>query len=216
MAIEKTYFQTDTYENNLTALKNWLDQNATEYFDSITFDTYDGIRCYNGTSYVRIRNVYSTPVFEINNGTTYQTCGRDYVYFYWAAKTSKGICIWADSRDHVFISKTKSGKTFAYIMGYSNNADPYKDIVYAETTDTQIHKIGGFSGDGNALRHWYSAHRSESPIGKTSFAPLISYNGEVADGIYMTPQSELEGVSGTIIDENDVKYIYDGYVALIE
>lgn len=216
MAIEKTYFQTDTTVNNLTALKNWLDQNATEYFDSIAFDTNNGIRCYNGTSYVRIRNLNTTPVFEINNGTTYQTCGTVYVYFYWAAKTSKGICIWADSQDHVFISKTKSGKTFAYIMGYTSNNEPYKDIVYAETTDTQIHKIGGSLGTDNALRHWYSAHRSQSPIGKTSFAPLISYNGEVADGIYMTPQSELEGVSGTIIDENDVKYIYDGYVALIE
>lgn len=229
MAIEKTYFNNDTYSLNYNAVLAWLQVNAVDYFDTVEgdeelrritmtkgaaslyfdvgSDAYLGVTTGAGTS-----SADSAPIAIGYNDNE--------ISFDYGVKTSTGLAIigesaYSKSMVSLFVSLTDRGTPCMYATwskfrqssSQYNNSDIH---VFCDLEHDQ--SIGKVSLEKSDVYHW-SGNRS---IGITALTPFCFYSGSYALNMFITPFSQYAADKPGIIDINGTKYVYDGYVALRE
>jgi hypothetical protein len=223
MAIEKTIFAETDFAANLEEVYTWLQANASDLFESITFS--DSITCaVGGTTAVVIGYNSNYPHIFIDlhtkNNIVYSTVNNQQnMVATHAYKTSKGIAIqlsvpsspteWR-STAWLFVFRTSGGNVGAVLNGsmIENNSlfirgcDFAKDIVLPElatgSVTTTIINIG---------------------MTLTSLCPLPLGNGGTSpDGLFLVPYTEMStrGWQNLIIDIVGKKYVYNGILAFEE
>ncbi len=207
MAIETTIFY-NSRAGQMQEVFEWLKDNASEYFDSITFA--DGaITCAleNGAKF-EYKSGYSPSIY-LKNGL-YKTYYENSAYIKKGIKTSKGIMLLLSSAyQSLIFSKTNKGTTCtSFLCRTSANtnlnqyfADLSLDVVFTE----RPYVIN-------------SSYIEKAVISseKTSLVPISFANSETyAPDMLFTPFSQYSGMQG-IIEVDGVKYAYDGTVALRE
>ena len=207
MAIETTIFY-NSRAGQMQEVFEWLKDNASEYFDSITFA--DGvITCAleNGAKFEYKSG--TNPSINLKSGLNkllYDTSA----YIKKGIKTSKGIMLlFSSNYQSLIFSKTNKGTTCTSLLcKTSSNANLYQyfadlslDVVFTERPNSI-----------NSSNIEKAAISSE----KTSLVPISFANPETyAPDMLFTPFSQYSGMQG-IIEVDGVKYAYDGTVALRE
>lgn len=229
MAIDKTYFNNDTYTLNYNAVLAWLQANAVDYFDTIEGDderhritmtkgaaslyfdvgsaAYLGVTTGAGTS-----SADSSPV-----GIGYSD---NKVSFDYGVKTSTGLALigesaYDDGLVSLFVSLTDRGTPCMYARWskYQRISDSYNtgDInVFCDLERDQ--SIGKVPITDGCFYHW-TDNRS---IGITALTPFCFQSGSYALNMFITPFSQYAADKPGTINFNGMDYFYDGYVALKE
>lgn len=208
MAITRTPLDGSSQAANISTLFSWLQANATDYFDSITLNS-DVITCKTGNASLTTNAAGDGTFVTLNNGVS-QKGGSMFSssgVFKEAVKTDNGIRIVSKGTDSyfgdIYIVKSDLGNTS--ILMHQLYDSGTKDIWYfadliANSTFWSISSLSS---------HALSAHL-------TSLAPVpLGNSGAYAVGMFFTTFTQYKNVSG-IMELDDTKYAYDGYLALKE
>ena len=217
MAIEKTTFVEKSQSGRQTEVYNWLLENATDYFGTITNNAshYNIICTFSGCENANITlNFTNSNNFTVTleNGTKYQSsqsAGQMIDVVKYAIKTSNGICL---SNDYDIFTSSDSGGYEGSIT-FSKNNDGTTCIMFIARNEAIIKK----------LRYIICPEKSKvltvtskvTTADMTSFAPIPFAEGVYPENMFFTPFSSAR-YSGVITDDNGQKYFYDGYCALKE
>lgn len=216
MAITKTIFTGATVADQAPEVLAWLQANATDYFDSITYNSETSKIICSKDNVVALAlgfttGIYSIEIFAKNGASAHQ--GKQNVKFAYGITTSTAIyLVYADdhansvvitksNNDELFmIAKltpaTSSNPTHLYITDFNNSPTettiPYIFSSNYTTFDTSI-------AYGAALT-------SLTPI------PALDYYS-YAPNVFLEFFNEYNGVSGKVII-GDTEYFSNGYIAL--
>ena len=216
MAIEKTTFTATTLTDRQTEVYNWLSENATDYFETITNDTeHSKIICtFAGceTAKTEFYFDYNTMAsLFLENGTKYaSSCYTDSHIYYKvceAIKTSYGIYLGSEEnimtssspyQGALIISKNNDNTTCVSLSydGFLRD-DMRRDIICPEKSKVLTVTSQVLTAD------------------MTTFAPIPIAEGVYPENMFFTPFSSARYV-GVITDDNGQKYFYDGYCAIKE
>lgn len=200
-----------------------LQENATNFFDSIEIDNNNKITCkvgedtalliHPGSTYNGLYDFYT----KNENHQTVEGLTPTYV-----VATSKGIVIHSNTQEHIptdlFICKTNNGDlAFACLGVYYSGAYYYKSFWSIDYENTP--NIGAFLSnrdDSNNLWPALSPFIGDN-VKKTTFNPILCYQAESRlDGVYQLTYNQYYNVSGTITDSDGHKYFTNGCLALAE
>ena len=218
MAINKYIINTSDSWGNLFAI---LQENATNFFDSIEIDNNDKITCKVGEDTALIIHSWSTNNglydFYTKNGNHQTIDGLTPTY---VVITSKGIMIHSNVSQYtptdLFICKTNNGDlAFVCLGNYYTGASydrRFWSIDYENTPN-----IGAFvSNSDNALWSALSPFRGDS-VKKTTFNPILCYQSEShLDGVYQLVANQYYNIYGIITDSDGYGYFTNGCLALAE
>lgn len=211
MAYTKYYFSQASISDNANDVKNWLAENATEYFDS--FNIHSGsfdsaVICGVGSTaklYFQTtmpnNSTYNSLIITLDSGLNIKFQSSDggaykFTYVKYAIKSDNGIMLYMDENHSIIITKSNAGTTAVYAKWKTNSSsNMVADLINSETISTQN----------------FSSKVESNEI--TALAPLCFPSGIYAQKLFMTPYSQYVGYIG-IIDINGTKYAYDGYAAL--
>jgi len=208
MAINKTIFTADR-----TAQKgeifNWLKANAEDYFDEISQNADGNISCRleNGAELLFMFDT-STTVYKIisktgNTQGIYASASAPYTEA--GIVTSNGIMLisysFASTDNIVIISKTNSGATSVSVYGKTSSS-----------TNTLFQAFIDLDNDVNWMAKNFQTI-FDTPV--TSLAPVCFTSGNYCEHVFMTIFSQFVN-SPCIMQINDKKYAYGGYLALEE
>lgn len=219
MAITKHYIDTSDTWNSLFEI---LQENATDFFDSIEFDGTT-ITCKVGTDIaLKINHVDSTynKLYKIcTKGGNYQlVTGSDPKY---VVVTSKGIMIHSDTVEYtptdLFICKTDAGTLAFAVIGVYYSSSYYKRfwvVDYENSTN-----IGYYLSTDSSTSNWVKSQLSpyRDNLEKTSFATIpIMYCNSHLDGVYQLVYNQYYNVYGEITDGEGNSYFSNGCLAIAD
>lgn len=220
MAIKTTYFvNTTVAADNAAEVYAWLQENATEYFDSFAISD-DGLKisCFigeleavnisgfgDGTTSQALKFVTT-----LNNGTTCNASAPSASpswYINKAIKTSNGIafCLILNENAYkpwFFITKAASGET-AFVFG-------------SNTTVNTSQKVYAVIPTKDSIFTSFSVYYDITTDNYTSIANVVCPSGVgYLPNVYRMVSSQYRGTEG-IISLNGKKYYTNGYLALAE
>lgn len=227
--MEKYYFSRASIIANANEVANWLTENASEYFDSVTVDTatnssvsssYPLVVCKIGET-AELAFCASNPKASTNgnasnlttlrittgNGYQLKTIGiysndeYPFTYTKYAIKTSGGIMLCMSKYFAIFITKTTAGTTAVYTKWFYYGSS---GMVHSFRT---VDLINSRYADTNI-------YNKVSSSDNTSIAPICFPSSTYSPSLFFTPYSQYTSVTG-ILDIDGTKYVYDGYVALM-
>lgn len=191
--IDTTIFTT----GDITEVKNWLDDNASDIFDNIAIDDID-INCYIGDVLALIISFSSKVYAKITlaNNVFKDASSYSETTFQKAYKTDNGILLHLAGNFHMDICITKAGE----LALFNNNGSNFDIAVINAPRFTTLVKPQAFE--------------------VTALCPVPYTNLAVSEDI-LTPIWSQLGVPGyqngiQIVQINDVNYVYNGLIALKE
>lgn len=201
-----------------------LQENATNFFDSIEIDNNDEITCKIGEDtalLIHTTTVSSNGLYTIyaKNENTQTVTGDMPVY---VIVTSKGILIHSNVSNNIptdlFICKTNNEDlAFACLGIYYTGGYFYKrfwSIDYENTPN--IAAFFSNSDNSNTLWPALSPLRGDG-VKKTTFTPIACYQAEShLDGLYQLTYNQYYNIYGEITDSDGHKYFTNGCLALAE
>ena len=219
MAINKYIINTSDSWGNLFAI---LQENATNFFDSIEIDNNNKITCKVGEDTALLINTGSSNnglyEFYKKNGNHQTIEGLTPTY---VVVTSKGIMIHSNTSQYIttdlFICKTNNGDLAFACLGNYYSSYYYKEfwsIDYENTPNIEAF----FSNNDNSNNLWpaLSPFRGDS-VKKTTFNPILCYQAEShLDGVYQLTYNQYYNIYGTITDSDGHRYFTNGCLALAE
>lgn len=200
-----------------------LQENATNFFDSIEIDNNNKITCKVGEDTALLINTgLSTNYlydFYTKNGNHQTTEGSTPTY---VVITSKGVMIHSNTSQYIptdlFICKTNNGDlAFACLGVYYSGETYYKRfwVIDWENT-TNINYYWSYSNNGNDLWPTISPIRGDN-IKKTTFNPIPCYQAEShLDGVYQLTYNQYYNVYGEITDGEGNSYFSNGCLAIAD
>ena len=191
--IDTTIFST----GDITEVKTWLDNNASDIFDTIDVES-TSINCYIGDVLALIITFGSKVYTKISlaNGTYKECTSYSQSTFQKAYKTDNGILLHLSGNFHIDIVVTRA----AELALFDNNGSNFFIANVDSPTFTTLAKPQAFE--------------------VTALCPVPYSNVAVSEDIYTTIWSQL-GVPGytfgiQIVQINDVNYVFNGIIALKE
>ena len=220
MAINKYIINTSDSWGDLF---NILQENATNFFDSIEIDNNNKITCKVGEDTALMIHTGSTNNglydFYTKNGNDQTIEGSTPTY---VVITSKGIMIHSNTSEYIptdlFICKTNNGDlAFACLGIYYTVGYYYKRFWSIDYENTP--NIGAFfSNSDNSNNLWpaLSPLRGDN-VKKTTFNPILCYQAEShLDGVYQLTYNQYYNIYGIITDSDGHRYFTNGCLALAE
>lgn len=191
--IDTTIFST----GDITEVKTWLDNNASDIFDTINVES-TSINCYIGDVLALIitfgAKVYTK--ITLANGQYKESTSYSQAVFQKAYKTDNGILLHLSGNFHMDIVATKSGE----LATFNNNGSYFFIATLDAPTFTTLVKPQAFE--------------------VTALCPVPYSNVAVSEDILTAIWSQLGVPSGTfgiqIVQINDVNYVTNGIIALKE
>lgn len=199
-----------------------LQENATNFFDSIEIDNNNEITCKVGEDTALLINtglsnngLYD---FYTKNGNDQTVDGRTPTY---VVVTSKGIMIHSDTSEYIptdlFICKTNNGDLAFACLGNYYSGYYYKNFWSIDYENTpNIDKF--FSNRDNNNNLWLAlSPLSGDSVKKTTFNPILCYQAEShLDGVYQLTYNQYYNIYGIITDSEGHRYFTNGCLALAE
>lgn len=220
MGFVKYNFDQSSHANNQTDVKNWLAENATDYFDEVTTLAASGcysVKCTKGTASLEFatyngafRDAYSNytglKVITSSGGTSSETStpydSQAFNCVEYALKSDAGIMLYMSTNRAIFITKSNSGTTSVYakwMKGSTNETVVWKyaDLINSSTIGTAD----------------ISAKVTLEQL--TALVPFLFPDGVYSTNLFTQVYSQYKGTTA-IVDIDGTKYATDGYVALSE
>lgn len=182
---------------DITEIKEWLDTNASEIFDSITIDGTDIVCEREEVECLTLS--FTDPIaftIKLKNGTTYSQTAYNISKWKMGFVTDNGILLYGVSGFIFTVCATKSGELY----GANGNGDVHKIGTVNVPTLTQLTRPTKF-----IVSSLYPVPYTNLTVSEAILAPARSQLGE--------PQSGTEPV---IVSINNVNYVYDGWICLKE
>lgn len=191
--IDTTIFST----GDITEVKNWLDDNATDIFDTIEVES-TSINCSIG-EVLALTITFGSKVYakiSLGNGVYKEATSYTQSVFQKAYKTDNGILLHLSGNFHMDIVATKT----AELALFNHNGNYFNIGVINAPTFTTLVKPQAFE--------------------VTALCPIPYSNVAVSEDI-LTPIWSQLGVPGAqngiqLVQVNDVNYVYNGLIALKE
>lgn len=220
MAINKYIINTSDPWGDLFTI---LQENATNFFDSIEIDNNNKITCKVGEDTALLINTGSSNNdlydFYTKNGNHQTIEGSNPTY---VVITSKGIMIHSNTSNYIptdlFICKTNNGDlAFACLGVYYGGSSYYKKFWSIDYENTpNIAAFFSNSDNSNTLWSVLSPLRGDS-VKKTTFNPILCYQAEShLDGVYQLTYNQYYNIYGEITDSDGHKYFTNGCLAIAE
>lgn len=207
MAIVRTNFSGTSQATNKGEVLTWLQENATEFFDTIEADSGGNISCKIGNTTVILFGFSGSTASRLTllNGTsvTHEYTTDRFTYAY---KTSKGIYLNSFDYGSVFITKSNSGTT-AVAWNFKNGSN-YGYIFADFTYNTDFYKPVAGS--------WaYSRETWTRAAALTSLTPVVLGGTTFAPDLYILTFSEYYLLKCNF-QIGLTQYTSDGVLALVE
>jgi hypothetical protein len=226
MAIEK-FIPTTTEISAADEFKEWMEQNATDYFDSFTIDEVEGsskkVNCK-----IDDENVIALGFFTgtgtiipgisvwLKNGVNMSDAGAPAKKYVTSAyKTSKGLLIINNIKEFIAISKTNDDTmAFAFFRASNtNNGIPQGYVYIGEYEQSQTFR------NITPLDHIETFNNIQyilaTRAGKTVMTPICFDSGNYTENLFQMRFSEYQGVECQF-DLDGTKYVTNGIFALKE
>lgn len=210
MAIERVYFSS-VKDDQMEPFYNWLINNASEYFDSVTYDSATKkVTCSfgNGAYFSYGKGSKSCINLKTNKNITTYDSGE---YIKYIMKTEKGfmIVLYSYYGDNVLcFSKSNEGATVVSVMHNTSSSYTSFRLDFADMKNSIDFVC--FLNSNTTERARFSMHAS-----MTTLSPVCFDCDTYAPDMFYTPFSQYNGYVG-IIEVDGVKYAYDGAIALKE
>lgn len=220
MAITKTIFTGATVADQASEILAWLQANAADYFDSITYDSENStIICSEGglaALVLGFASAQSSITIYSANGTYARTYNSNQKFDYGVVTSSGIYLVMADTRaNHVVVTKNNNGQLFMAAKitpGSSTNTSHLYicDFYNSPTTGTTGNNLPyifstSFSGFEAAV-----AYSSEL----TSLTPIVALDyPSYTPNVFLEFFNEYSGVAGKVII-GDTEYFSNGYIAM--
>ncbi|MCD7742231.1 MAG: hypothetical protein LUI06_08510 [Ruminococcus sp.] len=217
MSVTKTVFTGTSTSEMIAELGTWLEANAADYFDAISYDATNGITCTIDDLTAFKCSVAGIRTVALSNGTSYADADRGYTVGTGMYQSDSGLmmsgyyntsCI----RD-MFITKTANGHT-AITMVYSSDST-YGDRVYVRSfvpTTSQVTSFYNSSSDAT-----FSTIKSSLVVngcGKTTLSPIVFSDGDYCESLFFTPFAQYRDIYDGIISVDGTQYAYNGMLAV--
>ena len=221
MAINKYIINTS---DRWSSLFDILQENATDFFDSIEIDGTDQITCKVGEDtalLIYTGNITSNGLYTLytKNGNTQFVTGSEPVY---VIVTSKGILIHSNVSNNIptdlFICKTNNGDLAVACLGvyYSGGTYYRRFWVIDWKNTTNINYYWSYSDNSNNLWPAISPIRGDN-IKETTFTPIPCSQAEShLDGVYQLTYNQYYNIYGEITDGEGNSYFSNGCLALAD
>lgn len=214
--IETVNFAYRTDDKHFAEIKEWLDDNAKEYFDSVTVSTAGtGLICYSGSipvmNFARSSSgVHQHTIFTLATGEYYRIPGTGYIiHIKQIIKTNYGLSFSMSNQNNtvphsIFITKTNKG-------GLAVVFDT-EQMIYntGSIACVSIMNSVGFKPNLYKLEQYYGTNSGRL----TTLCPFICKDvEEYTPHLFLTTYSQSLGTPCTL-DIEGKKYSYNGYIAL--
>lgn len=206
MAIVKTTITGTTWETQFADVLEWLQTNATNYFDEITGDSSTNIITMTyGNASVVLNGITNRITVTLDNGTSdNRTIRLPITTMY---KTDSGVYICNEQTPdslQLWITKTNAGNTC--VLYFCHSSSTIQGYQWADLkASTSLSSFG--SNQSQALS---SQTRSAS---LTALTPFVFTGGVYSDNLFLQTFNEYYGISG-IFSINRTQYVSNGYIAL--
>lgn len=204
MAIVKTTNTGTTWETQFADVLEWLQTNATNYFDEITGDSSTNTitMTYENASVVIASN---SIIVTLDNGTSdNRTIRLPITTMY---KTDSGVYICNEQTPdslQLWITKTNAGNTCVlYFWKSSSSSQNYQ---WAD-----LKASASLSSFGNSQSQVLSSQTRSASL--TALTPFVFTGGVYSDNLFLQTFNEYYGISG-IFSINRTQYVSNGYIAL--
>ena len=204
MAIVKTTITGTSWATQFADVLEWLQTNATDYFDEITGDSSTNTitMTYENASVVIASNSITV---TLDNGTSdNKTIRLPITTMY---KTDSGVYICnAQTPDslQLWITKTNAGNTCVlYFWKSSSSSQGYQ---WAD-----LKASASLSSFGNSQSQVLSSQTHSASL--TALTPFVFTGGVYSDNLFLQTFNEYYGISG-IFSINNTQYVSNGYIAL--
>lgn len=225
MAIEKTVFTATVGPNRLSELRNWLAENATDYFDTITEISSNTFYCKkNSKNVLAFKNNGQNDNIStyLSNTTSKDWRSESTFNANYAVKTSKGILIHFPSDasatsfpTNIFVTKTQNDGLAIAVPGTSYASTDFNEYCVADFEQTPS---------------WsYYVKTTKNAEGLSSFKNQLGIEEELTVllpipchgsptycvGLFQARYTQYPAIEG-IITANGKNYYSNGYFALEE
>ena len=183
---------------DITEVKSWLDENATNIFDEIT-TSGTNINCTIGnvTALTIGFDSNQTCVARLSSNVTFTARGYNQTKFTKAYKTDNGIYLFS-----------RGG---SYNVGVA--ATTGRD-VYANNGFDSVRSVGKIGAPS------FTSISAPTSFNVTSLSPAPYSSAEVSEYMFVPIWTEIVEAARTyemhIVDINGVNYVYDGFIAVRE
>lgn len=217
MAYTKHFFGCSSVGSNADEVASWLQENATEYFDSITRRTPSSlaplVECSIGSTkvltfttadpaYSGLNGSYTSLTVTTLKGVTVEdkchpSDPNPSQCIKYAVKAPGGIMLHRSDSGCIFITKTNADTTAVAVKWSNSGGRVWRaaDLVNGTSIDTT------------------SLDSVVRAADMTSLGPVCFPGGSFASDLYLTPYTQCKGQTGLIYVDGTV-YAYDGYVGL--
>lgn len=206
MAIVKTTITGTTWETQFADVLEWLQTNATGYFDEITGDSSTNtITMAYGDASVIIANksISVTLANGVNTiGGTYESVLIDEIY-----KTDSGFYMHKKAGQswlQVWVTKTNTGNTC--VMFWYDHLTSDRGYKWADLTASLAFSQFAANQPLELSSQTFSASL-------TALTPFVFNGGVYSDSLFIQTFNEYYGISG-IFSINKTQYVSNGYIAL--
>lgn len=219
MAIVKTTFASGS--SNLSQVAAWLQANATDYFDEISFSGTAIICKKDGHDAFVISSIGSSRYrIYTSNGNDVTFRGGDVLF---GISTSKGLFMRSVGLDNptyygytdVFITKTDSGNLSFIVSGIDSGA---QDNARFYATDFNAPSIDFWvDSNGASGSHYIPKYLTRLNADKTSLANIVCKNTDsYTPDVYQMVFSQYSDDTTGIITLDGKKYFINGCFALAD
>lgn len=220
MAIVKTTF--DSGSSNLSQVAAWLQANATDYFDDISFSG-TAITCTKDSHTAFVMTSTSSSRYKIytSNGNNVTFRGDDVLF---GISTSKGLFMRSVGLSNqsyynytdVFISKTDSGNLSFIVSGIDAGAQDNYARFYALDFDAQS-ITPWVDSNGSPAPYYIPKYITRLGADKTSIANVVCKNTEsYTPSVYQMVFSQYSYDTTGVITLDGKEYFINGCLALAD
>lgn len=194
MAIETHIFNT----GDITEVKAWLDENATDIFDTIEISDTDIVCTKDSTELATFGfNSNGACVIKLASGQSFSARGYQQSHFTMAYRTTTGIWLF------------NIGSSYTVSVMVTQTGEVYASNGYANTRQT-----------GKINSPNFTEVPTPNSFAITTLCPTPFTSAEVSEDTLLTMWTQLvipgAKANAQIIEVNGVNYVYDGFFCLRE
>lgn len=207
MALQKYLVHGSTMAQRAVEILDWLQTNATDYFDTISADADGNITCYVGDIPALFLPYDSAKKLKVTiaNDDSFQDYYAGEVVFSTIYYSEYGIML-KSANWTIAISKNNIGHTVIVFPSQSGSANTTIGYRFADIVDgVAITTTFGESSD------YKETISKTTPM--TAIIPTVFDSGYYCENLVLTIYSEYPGISG-ILSIGDTQFGYDGAIAL--
>ena len=220
MAITKTIFTGATVADQASEILAWLQANAADYFDSITYDSENGaiICSVDGQAALVLGFSSGQKCITIYSkiGTDAAGASTNVRFAYGIATPTAVYLVTADSKaNQVIVTKNNSNQLFMAAkltpVGSSNSTHLYICDFYNSPTTSSVS-----NGLPNIFSSTFTNFDGSVAFGSalTSLTPIVALDcPSYTPNVFLEFFNEYSGVAGKVII-GDTEYFSNGYIAM--